>query len=110
MFALHPAASYNRRVEKIQAMQVMSALAQPIRLDVWHLLVNRLPEGMSAGDIAKTVGITKNGMSPHFAILAAADLIYSEKLGRSIIYRASTTAVEELGSFLAEACNKSGKA
>ncbi len=105
-FAVAPPSSYNGAVEKTQAMQVMSALAQPTRLDVWRLLVERLPEGMSAGDIAKAVGMTKNGMSPNFVILAAAGLVSSEKLGRSIIYRASTDAVEELAAYLKAACTK----
>lgn len=90
----------------MKAMQVMSALAQPTRLDVWRLLVERLPAGMPAGDIAKAVGLTKNGMSPHFVILAAAGLITSEKLGRSIIYKATTDVVEDLADFLAVACGR----
>ncbi len=90
----------------MRAMQVMSALAQATRLDVWRLLVERLPDGMPAGDVAKAVGLSKNGMSPHFAILSAAGLISSEKIGRSIVYKAKTAAAEELSSFLSAACDK----
>ncbi|MGP7795632.1 ArsR/SmtB family transcription factor [Sphingomonas sp. CLY1604] len=90
----------------MQAMRIMSALAQSTRLDVWRLLVSRRPEGMMAGDIARAVGLSKNGMSPHFTILSAAGLISSEKIGRSIVYKASIAAVEELSSFLAAACDE----
>lgn len=89
-------------------MQVMSALAQPTRLQVWRTLVDRLPDGMTAGDIAQAVGMSKNGMSPHFAILSAAGLVRSEKIGRSVIYRAETAGVQELSSFLSHACNRGG--
>jgi DNA-binding transcriptional ArsR family regulator len=84
----------------MQAMQVMSALAQPTRLQVWRRLVEQLPAGMTAGDIAKVAGISKNGMSPHFAILMAAGLLSSEKVGRSVIYKAETAPVEGLSDFL----------
>ncbi|USU05521.1 metalloregulator ArsR/SmtB family transcription factor [Sphingomonadaceae bacterium OTU29LAMAA1] len=84
----------------MQAMQVMSALAQPTRLLVWRRLVERLPAGMTAGDIAKVAGVSKNGMSPHFAILTAAGLLSSEKIGRTVIYKAETAPVEGLSDFL----------
>lgn len=93
----------------MQAMQVMSALAQPTRLDVWRLLVERLPDGMGAGDIAKAVGMSKNGMSAHFTILTAAGLVSSRKIGRAIVYKAETSLVEELSTFLAAACEKGRK-
>ncbi|NYD89172.1 ArsR/SmtB family transcription factor [Sphingomonas melonis] len=84
----------------MQAMQVMSALAQPTRLEVWSRLVERLPAGMTAGDIAKAAGVSKNGMSSHFAILSAAGLLSSQKVGRSVIYKAETAAVAGLSDFL----------
>jgi len=90
----------------MQAMKVMSALAQPIRLQVWRTLVDRLPDGMTAGDIAKAVDMSKNGMSPHFAILSAAGLLSAEKVGRMVIYRAETAQVEDLSAFLSDACER----
>ena len=84
----------------------MSALSQETRWDVYRLLVNNLPEGMTAGEIADAVGMSPNGMSPHFAILTAAGLVSSRKRGRNITYRAETEPVEELSAFLARACER----
>lgn len=90
----------------MQAIQIMSALAQASRLKVFELLVGRLPDGMTAGDISKAVGMPPNGMTPHYAVLAAAGLISSEKQGRHIIYRAQTRPVEQLAAFLADAVQR----
>ena len=49
-------------------------------------------------------------MSNHFAILERAGLISSEKIGRSVVYTAETSTVEELSAFLASACERGKKA
>lgn len=89
-------------VEKLEAMQVMSALAQSTRLRVYKRLIDRLPAGMTAGEIAKEVEMSPNGMTAHFTILSAAGLVSSQKIGRTVVYKAETRPVEELGGFLAE--------
>jgi ArsR family transcriptional regulator len=93
-------------MEKMKAMQLMSALSQPTRWAVYKLLVAALPAGMAASDIADAVKMSRTAMSPHFAILTAAGLLLSEKTGRTVIYRATTTPVEELSEFLATAVER----
>ena len=90
----------------MQALQVMSALAQVTRLEVFSLLVDQLPEGMASGDLAAATGTSPNTMSAHLAILARAGLVQSDKVGRTVVYRAQTTTVEELSAFLARACER----
>lgn len=90
----------------MQAIQIMSALAQASRLRVYELLVDSLPEGLTAGEISKAVGMPPNGMTPHYSVLAAAGLISSEKRGRHVIYKARTTPVEQLSAFLAKAVER----
>lgn len=90
----------------MQAMQVMSALAQATRLEVFRLLVDVLPEGMASGDLAVATGTSPNTMSAHLAILTRAGLVTSAKVGRTVVYRAETATVEELSAFLAEACER----
>jgi DNA-binding transcriptional ArsR family regulator len=90
----------------MHAMRMMSALSQATRWKVYQELVDRLPGGMSAGEIAKAVGMSANGMSPHFAILTAAGLISSEKAGRTITYKAETEPVAELSGFLSAAVER----
>jgi DNA-binding transcriptional ArsR family regulator len=98
--------AYDGRVEKMKAMKMMSALSQATRWKVYQHLVDKLPGGMSAGDIAKAVGLSPNGMTPHFAILTAAGLVSSQKVGRTVTYRAETEPVAELSAFLTTAVER----
>lgn len=88
----------------------MSALAQTTRMRVFERLVAELPGGMAASAIADAVGLSRNAMSPHFAILSAAGLVSSEKTGRTVTYKAETGPVEALSNFLADACARGRKA
>ena len=90
----------------MEAMQVMSALAQATRLKVYRRLIDELPNGMAAGEIAKEVEMSPNGMTAHFTILSAAGLVSSEKIGRTVLYRAEIRPVEELSAFLADAVER----
>ena len=91
-------------MKNVKAMQVMSALAQPTRLDVFTRLVAALPAGLPAGDLAQATKAAPSAMSAHLAILSRAGLVKSTKVGRSVVYRAATKPVEELRGFLSEAC------
>lgn len=62
------------------------------------------PQGMAAGDIARTVGARQNTLSSNLNILSSAGLISSRRDGRSIIYSASYGGVDELLNFLVEDC------
>lgn len=88
----------------MQAIQVMSALAQPTRLEVFTQLARARPEGLSAGELARLVGTPANTMSVHLAILSRAGLISSVKSGRHIMYRAEPDAVRDLALFLMHDC------
>jgi ArsR family transcriptional regulator len=86
------------------AILALAALAQSTRLDVFRLLVKHEPDGLAAGDIAKTLAVPQNTMSAHLAILARAGLVVGERKSRSIIYRANLAALGNLTSFLVEDC------
>lgn len=92
------------------ALQIMSALAQSTRFDVFRRLVDELPEGMASGDLAAATGTSPNTMSAHLAILSRAGVVHSDKVGRTVIYTVDTSKVEELSDFLARACGRSTKA
>lgn len=71
---------------------VFKALADPTRRKVLQLL----KQGpMSAGDLADHFDVTKPTMSAHFTVLVGADLIQSERHGRSIMYRLRMSVLEE---------------
>ena len=83
-------------------MQVMSALSQPTRLEVFTRLVAALPDGMAAGDLATATKAAPSAMSAHLAILSRAGLVKSAKVGRSVVYRAATKPLNELLEFLSD--------
>ena len=87
-----------------QETQILKALAQETRLSVFRTLVREGEEGLSAGDIAREFGTPHNTMSSHLSILEGAGLIYSNRLGRSIIYRIDPQRISGLLQFLIEDC------
>ena len=86
------------------AIATLSALAQSSRLDAFRLLVQNEPEGLLAGDIARSLGAPQNTVSTHLSVLQNANLVVSERQGRSMIYRAQISALRELMLFLAKDC------
>ena len=75
-------------MESENAILALAALAQSTRLDVFRLLVKHEPEGLAAGDIARTLAVPQNTMSSHLSILSRAGLVSTQRFSRSIVYRA----------------------
>ena len=86
------------------ALEALSALSHETRLWVFRLLVQAGPAGLPAGQIAEGLGSRQNTMSSHLKILATAELIKSQREGRSIVYKADYDTVRELVLFLMEDC------
>jgi DNA-binding transcriptional ArsR family regulator len=72
--------------------QVFRALADPTRRRVL-LLLRKGP--MSAGELSDRFDLSKPAMSAHFATLREADLVHTEKAGRSVIYHLKLPVLEE---------------
>ncbi len=86
------------------AISVLSALAQPTRLEIYQLLLKHEPVGITAGVIADTIGAPHNTISTHLAILVRAGLLRSSREGRTIIYRADIEGMRSLVGFLVNDC------
>jgi DNA-binding transcriptional ArsR family regulator len=91
-------------MESEDAILALAALAQPTRLDVFKLLVKHEPEGLAAGDIARTLVVPQNTMSSHLSILASAGLASAQRFGRSIVYRADLARFQEVVLFMLRDC------
>lgn len=91
-------------LDEVAAVAALSALGQRSRLQVFRLLVEAGPEGMSAGDIAKAVGAPANTMSTHLAILTRSGLIQFRREARNIVYGLDVDGVRELFAFLLSDC------
>ncbi len=51
------------------------------------MLVEREPDGVAAGELARVLAVPHNTLSAHLGVLERAGLIAGERHGRSIIYR-----------------------
>ena len=68
------------------------------------MLVQAGPQGLAAGEIARTTGSLANTLSANLNVLAGAGLVASRRAGRSIIYVAGYERMRELLAFLMEDC------
>ena len=87
-----------------EVLLAFAALSQPTRLAVFRLLIEREPEGLAAGEVARQMDVPHNTMSSHLAILTRAGLIEAQRQSRSIIYRARLDAVRMLVGYLLKDC------
>lgn len=88
----------------IQAVAALAALAQDNRLDVFRLLVQAGPDGLSAGKVASELGIVPNTLTFHFDRLRHAGLVTVRRAGRSMIYAVRYDSVRALLAYLSENC------
>jgi ArsR family transcriptional regulator, arsenate/arsenite/antimonite-responsive transcriptional repressor len=91
-------------MESENVVLALAALAQSTRLEVFRLLVAHEPEGLAAGDIARSLAIPQNTMSSHLSILSRAGLVSAERFGRSIVYRADLASFRHVMLFMLRDC------
>ena len=91
-------------MELSQYLDALGALAHAGRLEAFRLLVRAGPEGVAAGEIARTIGIPPSTMSTHLAVLTRAGLIAARRESRTIFYGIETNSVRALFDFLAADC------
>lgn len=86
------------------AAQLLSALSQETRLEVFRLLVRAGAEGLPAGEISGRVGVAPSTLSFHLKELAHCGLISARPSGRFVIYSANYALMNALLGFLTENC------
>ena len=86
-------AATDRRMEKVELANRLSALGHETRLKIVHALAER-PDGMSSTDIAEHVGVMPTNTSAHLSVLRAAGIISSQKKGRVVTYRLELTTLK----------------
>lgn len=87
-----------------EAVSALAALAQEHRLAIFRVLVRAGPDGMSAGDVAREVGLVPATLSFHLRTLSQAGLASSQREGRTIYYRASYDEMSSLLHYLTDDC------
>lgn len=86
------------------AIRALSALAQEHRLAIFRLLVKEGPSGLTAGEIAKAVGISATSLSFHLKELDAASLLRTWREGRYIRSAVHVGGMRQLLTFLTDDC------
>ncbi len=71
---------------------IFKALSDPTRRRVLQLLRSG---PMSAGELSENFEFAKPTMSAHFAVLKEADLVHTEKVGKSVIFHLKLSVLEE---------------
>lgn len=91
-------------METKRAIQALGALAQDTRLDIFRLLVERGPEGLSAGLIAEKLELPASSLSFHLAQLNHAGLISRRRDRTSLIYSVDFEEMQALMGYLMDNC------
>jgi ArsR family transcriptional regulator len=91
-------------MKKRDVIAALTALAQDNRLDIFRLLVQAGPEGVSAGAVSAALDLAPNTLTFHFDRLRTAGLVTVRRDGRSMIYAAQFGTMNTLLSYLTENC------
>jgi DNA-binding transcriptional ArsR family regulator len=76
---------------------VMQALAQPTRREIFQLIRN---EELSAGEIAAHFDVSRPAISQHIKVLKDTNLVVERRDGTRRMYRARPEGMSELRKFL----------
>ena len=82
----------------------LSALAHERRLQVFRLLLQAGPDGLTAGTLSAQLDVSPSALSFHLKDLVRADLIAPRHEGRQIFYTARFETMQGLVAYLTENC------
>ncbi len=92
------------------AAALLEALSSDTRLTIFRLLVRHAPQGLVAGDIARTLALPPSNLSFHLKAVAQAGLITAQRQGRFLRYRANIPLMREIIAYLtAASCTDRGQ-
>lgn len=91
-------------MKSAQVVKALAALAQPTRLAIYRLLVERGSEGMAAGQVAEKLKVSPATLSFHFKTLSHAGLVVGRQSGRFVYYAANFTVMNDMLGYLTENC------
>ena len=82
----------------------LSALAQPVRLQVFRALVVAGPDGLTPGALVEAIAVPGTSLSFHLKELLHSGLVTQERNGRNLIYRAAFGQMNALLAYLTANC------
>jgi ArsR family transcriptional regulator, arsenate/arsenite/antimonite-responsive transcriptional repressor len=91
-------------METNDVIEALAALAHGHRLAIFRLLVEKGPEGLSAGEIAERLGLAPSSLTFHLQHLTRAALLTQRRVGRQLFYAADFGVMTALVGYLTENC------
>ena len=91
-------------VDSNQSVAALAALSHETRLAVYRLLVQRGPDGLSAGAIAQTLVLPPSSLTFHLQQLMHAGLITQRRMSRQLFYATDFAVMNGLVDYLTENC------
>lgn len=86
------------------AVAALAALAQETRLGIFRRLVVAGSTGLSAGTLARALGVAASNLTFHAQTLEVAGLVRSRRQGRQVFYSLEAGAMRGLMGFLVDDC------
>ena len=93
-----------KKMTSTLAVKSLAALAQESRLAIFRSLVQAGPEGLPAGQLEETLGISPSSLTFHMKELTHAGLATSRQEGRYVIYSAQINSMNSLLAYLTDNC------
>ena len=91
-------------MEQAEVVKSLSALAHPVRLQIFRALVVTGAPGLTPGAMQDGLTIPAATLSFHLKELVSAGLVTQERASRNLIYRAAYAHMNGLLGYLTENC------
>ena len=88
------------------AADILGALGNETRLQVFRLLVRAGRDGMNIGQIQDHLGAAPSTLAHHIQTLVHAGLVVQDKQGREVICSANFETMENIVAYLTDECCK----
>ena len=89
---------------ELDAVRMLGALAQPLRLRLFRELVGAGPSGLTPGVLCTRLDVPPSTLSFHLRDLTRAELVIALRQGRHLIYRPDIQRINGLLDFLMAHC------
>jgi len=86
------------------AIDALAALAHPLRMRAFRLLMQHGPGGLPAGEVARALEAPPSTLSPHLARLERARLVRARRERQRIYYAVDLDGTRAVTAFLLEDC------
>lgn len=86
------------------AADILGALGNTTRLQVFRLLVRAGHDGLNIGRIQEQTGVAPSTLAHHLQTLAHSGLIKQDKVGREVICKADFKITDSIIAYLTDEC------